>query len=158
MEEKGIRIVENITRTVVKEAGNWRAAENMYVAREAKCCCCCCCCCCCSRRKPSLGYTYVGAVRTHKPSWQFEIPPLWCKVRRYYVRMCAQTYYVNLALSKAGFTFNALRPHPHEPKTMTFWDKLAHFSGKISPEKLAGWFVFSFRTALKMEINSRLNP
>ena len=32
----------------------------------------------------------------------------------------------------------SLRPHPHEPKTITFWDKLAHFSGKISPEKLAG--------------------
>ena len=31
-----------------------------------------------------------------------------------------------------------VRPHPHEPKTITFWDKLAHFSGKISPEKLAG--------------------
>ena len=31
-----------------------------------------------------------------------------------------------------------LRPHPHEPKTITFWDELAHFLGKISPEKLAG--------------------
>ena len=31
-----------------------------------------------------------------------------------------------------------VRPHPHEPKTITFWDKLAHFSGKTSPEKLAG--------------------
>ena len=31
-----------------------------------------------------------------------------------------------------------LKPHPHKPKTITFWDKLAHFSGKISPEKLAG--------------------
>ena len=28
-----------------------------------------------------------------------------------------------------------LRPHPHESKTITFWDELAHFSGKISPEK-----------------------
>ena len=40
---------------------------------------------------------------------------------------------------------------------ITFWDKLAHFSGKICPERLAGKFAFSFRTALKVEINSRLN-
>ena len=34
-------------------------------------------------------------------------------------------------------TLYLVRPHPHEPKTITFWDKLGHFSGKISPEKLA---------------------
>ena len=64
---------------------------------------------------------------------------------------------INVAMNYFLFVpFVRIRPHPHEPKTITFWDKLAHFSGKISTEKLAK-FAFSFRTALKMEINSRLN-
>ena len=43
-----------------------------------------------------------------------------------------------------------VRPHPQEPKAVTFWDKAVLFLGKISPEKLAGKFTFSFRTALKI--------
>ena len=64
---------------------------------------------------------------------------------------------LNVQDDQQVYTNTCLRPQPHEPKTITFWDKLTHFSGKISPEKLAGLFAFSFRIALKMEINSRLN-
>ena len=42
-----------------------------------------------------------------------------------------------LIATRRKLMLHTVRPHPHEPKMITFWDKLAHFSGKISPEKLA---------------------